>query len=174
MSMRLYRSGRVVDPMNLRSRDLDIRDIAHNLSMICRFAGAFPFHYSVGQHSLMVCDHMRAEGHNKEACLAGLLHDAAEYLFNDLISSVKHHPVMEGYRTLEHETSRMILATYGCNPDLLTIVKPYDTLVYQIEDEVRKGNRALIQPLQPHVVYTDFLQVFHSLYNCPLLSMVRR
>jgi DNA-directed RNA polymerase subunit H (RpoH/RPB5) len=172
--MRLYKSGRLVDPMNLRSNDLDIRDIAHNLSMICRFAGSFPFHYSVGQHSLMVCDHMRASGHTNEECLAGLLHDAAEYLFNDLISSVKHHPALAEYRRLEHETSRMILATYGCNPDLLTIVKSYDTLVYEIEDEVRKGNRALILPTLPKVVYSDFLRTFHSLYNCPLLSMVRR
>ena len=74
----LYMSGRTVDPMNLRSSDLDIQDIAWNLAHIARFTGSFPFHYSVAQHSILLSHRMEAVGHNREACLAGLLHDAAE------------------------------------------------------------------------------------------------
>jgi len=165
MPMRLYKSGLIVDPMNLRSRDLDIRDIAHNLSMICRFAGSFPFHYSVAHHSILVYDHMSFNGHSREACLAGLLHDSAEYLFNDLISSVKHHPALAEYRKIEHETSRMILAHFGCSPSWLDVVKPYDTLVYHHEERVRAGTSKGILQLCPRTVYDRFLNIFHSLHQ---------
>jgi hypothetical protein len=162
--MKLYKSGRTVDPMSLRSRDLDIRDIAHNLSMICRFAGSFPFHYSVGQHSLLVCQKMLDAGFSREPCLAGLLHDGAEYLFNDLISSVKHHPALGEYRYREHETSRLILANYGCSPSWLTVVKPYDTMVYLKEERVREGANE-IPRLSPDVVYHRFMAMFMKLYE---------
>jgi len=162
MTMKLWKSGRTVDPMNLRSRDIDIHDIAHNLSMICRFAGSFPFHYSVGHHSLIVSYRMRQAGHTPEECLAGLLHDASEYLFNDLISSVKHHPALGEYSYREHQTGRLILATFGVNPDLLALVKPYDTSVYKMEERVREGS-PVIKPMQPQEVCDDFLTTFTSL-----------
>lgn len=161
--MVMYKSGRVVDPINLRSKDLDIRDIAHNLSMICRYTGAFPFHYSVGQHSILLSQMMSVAGHSREACLAGLLHDASEYVFNDLSSEIKHHALLTGYRRLEHETSRMILANYGCDPDLLTIIKPYDELMYISETAVRRGVSKGIMQLMPNTVYHRFLQLFGEL-----------
>jgi hypothetical protein len=71
-----------------------IEDIAHRLSNICRFNGAVREFFSVGQHSLEVATLCRLYAHNYklnpyEAELAGLLHDAPEYAYGDLITPVK-------------------------------------------------------------------------------------
>lgn len=168
----LYMSGRTVDPMNLRSADLDIQDIAWNLAHIARFTGSFPFHYSVAQHSILLSYRMEAVGHDREACLAGLLHDAAEYVLNDLSSEVKHHPLLAGYARIEHETSRMILATFGCKPSLLHVCKPFDILMYKEEDAVRRGTSRSIVQMLPATVYRQFLLRFNQLQedSCSLSS----
>lgn len=159
----LYMSGRTVDPMNLHPEDLDIQDIAWNLAHLARFTGSFPFHYSVAQHSILLSIRMEAAGHVPNSCLAGLLHDAAEYVLNDLSSEVKHHPLLAGYARVEHQTSCMILEHYGCPSYLLHTCKPFDIAMYKQEDEVRRGiSRSIIQ-MQPKAVYSAFLNRFKTL-----------
>lgn len=64
--------------------NLDIKDIAHHLSMLCRFNGACAFHYSVAEHSVRVCDSLP-----DNLKFAGLMHDAAEAYIGDIIRPVK-------------------------------------------------------------------------------------
>ena len=47
-------SGKLVDPLNLSSSDIDIEDIAHSLALQCRYGGHVKFHYSVAQHSVIL------------------------------------------------------------------------------------------------------------------------
>jgi hypothetical protein len=82
---------------------IDIRDIAHALSMLCRFTGHTRRFYSVAQH----CVHASAlvpHPHEKDA----LLHDAAEAYINDLSRPLKHHPNMSAYLELEARIERVI------------------------------------------------------------------
>lgn len=71
-----------------------IEDIAHRLSNICRFNGATREFFPVGQHCLetgALC-YAHAKEFNVDpfkAYLAGLLHDAPEYSYGDLITPVK-------------------------------------------------------------------------------------
>lgn len=77
-------SGRQYFPLAPRPEDVDIVDIAHHLSMQCRFSGATRFHYSVAQHSILVsyeCDTPDA--------LRGLLHDASEAFLVDVPAPIK-------------------------------------------------------------------------------------
>jgi hypothetical protein len=62
-----------------------IEDIAHALSLICRWSGNTKHHYSVAQHSLAVASLFR----NKKDKLDALLHDAAEAYIGDVVYSVK-------------------------------------------------------------------------------------
>src|SRR5687767_12883862 len=71
-------SGRTVEPYDPDPAAICVLDIAHHLSMLCRFTGAVRQFYSIAQHSVLVsalCD--------PEDALAGLLHDAEEYVFAD-------------------------------------------------------------------------------------------
>ena len=46
-------SGQMIDIFNLKSEQIDIEDIAHSLSNLCRYGGHCLFHYSVAQHSVL-------------------------------------------------------------------------------------------------------------------------
>ena len=77
-------SGRRFYPFDPTKSEVHIEDIAHHLSNICRFTGAVKYHYSVAQHSLIVSQLLPVGWR-----LHGLMHDAEEYVTNDLAKPVK-------------------------------------------------------------------------------------
>lgn len=79
-------TGKCIDPFNLTPDDIDIRDIAHSLSMLCRFGGHTNRFYSVAEHSVRC----RMECHeDKFIQQVVLLHDAAEAYTGDMIRPLK-------------------------------------------------------------------------------------
>lgn len=76
--------GRKFFPLDPRAEDVEILDIAHHLSHICRWSGAVKSFYSVALHSLHVSMMVR-----REHALAALCHDAAESFLCDMPSPVK-------------------------------------------------------------------------------------
>lgn len=77
-------TGRYIDALNPRCEDIVLEDIAHHLSLQCRFNGACSEFYSVAEHcfiaSSIATDSLSA---------AALLHDAAEAYIGDMISPLK-------------------------------------------------------------------------------------
>ena len=70
--MQTFTGGRFY-PSDPRYEDIHIEDIAHGLSMTCRFGGQCDHFYSVAEHSwhvAMLCP--------QRDRLAGLMHDASE------------------------------------------------------------------------------------------------
>ena len=76
--------GRRVDVFNPSPADFDLRDIAVALSNTCRFSGHVPFHYSVGQHSLIMSYQVP-----RKLALEALMHDAAEAYMGDVPAPIK-------------------------------------------------------------------------------------
>lgn len=98
------------------SRELiNIIDIAHALSNICRFTGHTRDFYSVAQHSVLVSNYVPA-GYE----LAGLLHDATEAYLNDIAAPLKRTPELYGYTVAEQRLARTIEARFGLEPDSLS------------------------------------------------------
>lgn len=153
-------SGLYVNPLRLYPDDIRISDIAHHLSLICRYTGACPDHYSVAQHSVYVGERMWARYQTAEAALAGLLHDAAEAYFNDIASPVKHDPRMQWYRDLEHEATLMIYAKFRVDAHWLALTKPYDDELFRDEVASWWGESLLISPWSPERAERAFLDCF--------------
>lgn len=78
-------TGKHIDLLDPKPEDIDIHDIAHSLSMQCRYNGHTPEFYSVAQHSLEVSYAVSA----KPSALAGLMHDAHEAYAGDIVRPVK-------------------------------------------------------------------------------------
>lgn len=99
-------TGRAYWPLDPRQEDVDIEDIAHALSMICRYTGHVVRFYSVAEHSLyvsyMVPEHLALEG---------LLHDAAEAYITDLNRPVKVH--CPDYKIIERLNDVTIRARFN-------------------------------------------------------------
>ena len=90
-------TGKKFHFLNPQQEEIDVRDIAHHLSLLCRFTGACKTFYSVADHSIRVAKILP-----KELKLAGLLHDAAEAYINDISRPVKHsHKLEETEKKLE-------------------------------------------------------------------------
>lgn len=158
-------SGIYVNPLDLRPEDICIEDIAHHLSLICRYTGACPFHFSVAQHSLMVSALMGAHGlFNREAGLAGLLHDASEAYLNDIASPVKHDPRMAFYREAEDRAERIIFAKFGLDHRWLALTKVEDDKAFFAEVNSWWGdNVGSIPERSPRYVERKFLATYREL-----------
>jgi hypothetical protein len=88
--------------------DVCIEDIAHSLSLLCRFTGHVKQFYSVGEHSVRVSYLCPAEHQ-----LWGLLHDAGESYAGDVNRPLKYSPGMEAYRAYEKNVQQVISLRYN-------------------------------------------------------------
>lgn len=93
-------TGRKFYPMDPNPDEVDGEDIAHALSLLCRYNGHVDRFYSVAEH----CVHLSYAVPRKDALWA-LLHDATEAYVGDMIRPLKHH--MPDYRAAEE---RVMLA----------------------------------------------------------------
>ena len=84
MSWIITRSGRKFDLSAPTADMVDTIDIAHSLSMQCRFNGHTSMFYSVAQHCSLVAALVPDEHQ-----LAALLHDATEAYVGDLVRPLK-------------------------------------------------------------------------------------
>lgn len=115
-------------PLDPRPDDINVLDIAHALSHLCRFAGHTNRLYSVGEHSLHVADQVRQRGGNATMQLAALLHDAPEAYIVDLPRPIKHDPSMSAYRDAEVRIAVCVETRFNLPPYALEhpIVKEAD------------------------------------------------
>jgi hypothetical protein len=121
-----------------------LSDIAHALSMICRFGGHTPIFYSVAEHSVRVGRAVWGATGNHDLALYGLLHDAAEAYIGDVVWPVKHSSEMRGYRALEHRVEVALRRQYGLAAVQPDVVKHYDLVLLATEKRDLLGRRELL------------------------------
>jgi uncharacterized protein len=118
-------------PKDPEGSEYRIEDIAHALSMLCRFSGQCRKFYSVAEHSVRVASVVSRWG--AEFGLWGLLHDASEAYLVDLPTPIKHLPEMAGYRDLERQTMQVIRSRFGLSGKEPSVIKAADLLVLRRE-----------------------------------------
>jgi hypothetical protein len=105
-------TGRKIDPLDPNPDDINLLDICHSLSNLCRFVGHVREFYSVGEHSCRVHDILPPE-----LKLKGILHDASEGYFCDLANPLKVTPEMSFFREVEKNLMNVIYTKFGLDTD---------------------------------------------------------
>lgn len=103
-------SGIVFSPLEPTLKDIEITDISHALSQLCRGNGHTKYFFSVAQHSINCCLEAKARGFTRRAQLALLLHDASEAYLSDIIRPVKKY--IEEYYVIEKKLQDIIYLKY--------------------------------------------------------------
>lgn len=168
-------TGRKFYPFDPRPEDINIFDIAHHLSNICRYTGAVSKFYSVAQHCVM----------GSHICTGNpfrfLMHDATEAYLVDVPRPIKHAIEFKTYREVEHRLEKVLLPIFGITniempPDvarvdffmcvwegvsLMPMVPDSHWGKYRDEVDGWPG----IDPWLPEVAESKFLDRFYELYR---------
>ncbi len=120
-------------------------DIAHALSLLCRFNGHVEAFYSVAQHSVLVtflCAQRFRAHWDAPRLRAALMHDAAEAYVGDLPTPLKE--VLPEFRRLEKRVEAAIFAAFDLPdlehaPGLREDIKWADTLALSLEVRSFRG-----------------------------------
>ena len=124
-------TGKKFFPFDPRPEQICIEDIAHGLSMLCRFSGQCPYFYSVAEHSIYLVHFLP-----DNLQLEGLLHDASEAYLADLPRPVKAG--LPEYKAIEARVERVIAEKFG--------------LPFPMAPEVKAADQALLK----HEVFSFF------------------
>lgn len=136
MSFIITRSGLKFDLAKPSADMISTADIAHSLSMQCRFNGHTSEFYSVAQHCCLVADLAPAEDQ-----LAALLHDATEAYVGDLVRPLKEgmrefyecHSLVSLYDEVERKVWWAICRRFGLDTELPPSVKHADLVALATE-----------------------------------------
>jgi hypothetical protein len=119
-------SGKKFFFLDPKEEDFDIKDIAHALSLNCRFTGHCNTFYSVAEH----CWHMSRMAPEEHA-FACLLHDASEAYITDVASPIKQH--LPEYIKIEERILSRLFNKYNLPYPMSPIVKYLDRVMLSTE-----------------------------------------
>jgi len=144
-----------------RPEEICIRDIAHSLSLKCRYSGHCKEFYSVADHSLRVATILP-----NEFKLSGLLHDATEAYMPDVPRPIKKK---FGLRKYEDTIWSIIADKYGVvqskeieYADDVLIATEARQLMENMDDwaDLPPPIQGILIPLTPHQAELIFIQAF--------------
>jgi uncharacterized protein len=119
-----------IQPLQIQYEDIDIKDIAHALSLLCRANGHIKYFYSVAQHSINCAKEAKERGYSKKVVKACLLHDASEAYISDIIRPVKKQ--LDNYLIIEERIQSLIYKKF----DISEFTQVEVELVNQVDDDL--------------------------------------
>ena len=121
---------KIINPLQPKSEDIDILDVAHALHLLCRANGHFPHFYSVAQHSINCMREAMLRGYSKRVQLGCLLHDASEAYLSDVTRPVK--AMLPEYLEAENRLQQIIYDKW-ITP---SFTKDELNLIYDVDDTI--------------------------------------
>jgi hypothetical protein len=162
-------SGRQFWPVDPHPDDIDILDIAHALSMQCRYGGHSKRFYSVAEHSTIMARVATV------ARRAALLHDASEAYLVDIPRPIK--PYLANYKELERRLNECIAKKFGVAYPWPQEVIDLDNRILADEQKQLMGpppaDWCLTLPplgvkivgLEPTLAKREFMEKFNELFS---------
>lgn len=155
------------------TRKINIENIAHGLSLICRFGGQVHQFYSVAEHCINV-----AKLVDDRLKLAALLHDATENYVGDVILPLKKI-IRDVYKPIENRIDKVICSKFGIKLSKLDhlVIKNADNTMAATEMRdlitLPKTFKLPFKPLKSRISQTmtpeqaekAFLKEFDKLYG---------
>lgn len=146
-------TGRKFEFGRITPDDIDIVDIAHSLSHLCRFNGHSRYFYSVAEHSIEVSHRVPPE-----LALVGLLHDAHEAYMGDITRPLKKK-LSAYFSVLQQNIDLVIAARFGF--DFMDFHSPaireVDNRMLATEGDLMMGGREGWDPLpEPYIGYEPY------------------
>lgn len=131
--IRTYTGG-WINPLDPSPYDFLIDDIAHSLSLQCRFTGHVTDFYSVGQHSVLVAYQLMEKYNDDKLAYEGLMHDASEAYLSDIARPVKRSSqISTFYDEAEGIIMDAIAKKFGITWPMLEEVKWADDVLLRTE-----------------------------------------
>jgi len=130
----LLHSGSYFDFEAPETSAFTIEDIAHGLSMVCRFAGQCNRFYSVAQHSVHVSYIV-----SPEDAYQGLMHDAAEAFVGDMAKPLK--VMLPEFSVIEKRVEAAVFHRFGIAHPLPATIKEADVTMLVTEQHQIMRNR---------------------------------
>lgn len=119
--------GNKFDLKNLDENVYDPVDIAHALSMQCRYAGHCAEFYSIAEHSWLIALWLQSQGCSLLTQLQGLMHDATEAYITDLPRDLKL--MLPDYKALENRLEAVIFERFNIPLPMHPLIKQADTRI---------------------------------------------
>ena len=136
-------TGKLFDPTNPNIDGIDIVDIAHALSLLCRGNGHVKHFYSVGE--------AKARNYSKKVQLACLFHDGSEAYLSDITRPVK--PKLPEYLIIEDKLQNIIWQKFIKEP----LSKKDLKQVFAIDDDILSYEFEHLMPKQISDNYKNLL-----------------
>lgn len=137
-------TGKKIDPVNPEPQAIDIKDIAHALSLTCRGNGHVKQFFSVGQHCIMCAREAAARGYSRRVVLGCLLHDASEAYMSDVPRPFK--AVLKEYMDAEDKLIDLIYEKF-------------------LGSTLNLEEKELVKQVDDGVLYYDMLELFGIEYG---------
>ena len=128
-------TGRKFYPMDPRAEDVDPRDIAHALGMLCRYNGHVDRFYSVAEHCVLL-----SYAVPDRLALWALMHDATEAYLGDMVRPLKVS--QPGYVVAEDRV--MVAIAKRFDLDITTSIGLNDEVIVHLPDEVKAADTRIL------------------------------
>ena len=145
-------TGKLFYPFKPSPKDVDVRDIAHGLSNLCRFSGQCAIFWSVAQHAMLAADLSLDLSHADPRIVqllrtyAVLHHDDSEAYCIDLPKPIKNY--IPAYEKMEDGVTKAINEALNVDISQNEFVKTVDNQAFNLESSLLFDRNKLSKELE--------------------------